>query len=198
MFCTVWKEVKQAWQCDVQKINWSYCREHALMRNSTLPQSSQELVGFICHFQNNFVKFSWDHISDSQHTTLQTVAMTRRGSPHGSPSGSVSGCRGVRCPSSCTELWACPLLTWVFCFQNSAKQIEFRFFFFSRDLRLLGSNIAATRRPRQASSGHHSTGPWARGKHPLCGFSLLTNIKDLASDFGHFCYPLFECHFVVV
>lgn len=33
--CTVWKDGKEAWQPDVQKINWSYCREHALMRNFT-------------------------------------------------------------------------------------------------------------------------------------------------------------------
>lgn len=83
---------------------------------------------------------------------------------------------------------------------DQTSQTEFRYIFFSFfrwDLGLLGSNIAANRRPQQTGSGHHSTGPWARGKHPPCGFPLLTNIKDPAFVFGRFCSLLVH-QFVVV
>lgn len=145
---------------------------------------------------------SWYHISDSQHTTLQIVAVTHVEVLHTVlwrfPERFLEWFSRCSLSKQLHRIGANPLLTWLFCFQKSTNPGKWSSAFFSRDLRLLGSNIAANRRPRQAGSGHQSSGPWARGKHPPCGFPLLTNIKDLAFASGHFCYPLFVCHFVVV
>lgn len=114
----------------------------------------------------------------------------------GSLSGSLSDSRGVCSWAAAQNRGQSTADTTVLLPEvNQLRQTEFSF---SRDLRLLGSNIVANRRPRQAGSGHHSTGPRARGKHPPCGCALLTNIKDLAFPFGHFWFPLFACHFLVV
>lgn len=154
------------------------------------------------NFQNNFVKCLGIIylIRNTQLCKLWLWHMSRFSTRFcgGSPSGSLSGSRGVQSPSSCTELG--PIRCWPDCSASRSQPTQangVQLFLFSRDLGLMGSNIAANRQPRQAGSGHHSTGPWARGKHPHCGFPL-TNIKDLAFSFGHFCYPLFVCHFVVV
>lgn len=167
-FCTVWKDVEEAWQHDVQKINSSHCtvtvsvyeesREHALMRNSTL----LVLVGLIYHLQNNFVKSLGIIylIHNTQLCKLWLWHMSRFSTRFcgGSPSGSLSGSRGVRSQSSCTE--SGPIHCWPDCSASRSQPTQANGVqLFSRDLRLLGSNIAVNRRPRQAGSGHHSTGP---------------------------------------
>lgn len=148
------------------------------------------------------LSFLGSYIWFTTHNSVNCGCDTCRGSPRGPTSGSVSGSRGVCSSKQLQRIvgQSSADLTFLLPEVDQPSQTEFRFYFFFLfcwDLRLLGSNIVANRRPRQAGSGHHSTGPWARGKHPPCGFPLLTNIKDLAFVFGCFC-SLFVHHFVVI
>lgn len=121
-----------------------------------------------------------------------------RGSPGGSPSSSFGGSRGVRSASSCTE--SGPICRRLDC-SASRKSTNpgkwssaFPGISSSRD-----QTRSLTGRLRQGpASGHRSTGPRARGKHPPCGFPLLKNIKDLAFLFGRVCCPLVACRFTAV
>lgn len=98
---------------------------------------------------------SWYHISDSQHTTLQIVAVTHVEVLHAVlwrfPERFLEWFSRCSLSKQLHRIGANPLLTWLFCFQKSTNPGKWSSAFFSRDLRLLGSNIAANRRPRQAA-----------------------------------------------
>lgn len=154
----------------------------------------------MCHFQNNFVKFLGIIylIHNTQLCKLRLWHMSRFSARSHEwfrerfPWRLLVQAAAENCG---------PVLRWPDCSASRSQptppnRVQI-FFFFCWVLGLLGSNTAANRRPQQAGSGHHSTGPWARGKHPPCGFPLLTNIKDLVLVFGRFC-TLFVHHFILV
>lgn len=188
-FCNVLNHVKGPWQRGVLTIS-SGQLQHALMRNSSLRQPSSYWLDLYTISKITLLNVSGSYIWFTTHNSANCGCDTCRGSPRGSPSGCLSGSRGVRSPSSCAE--SGPIRCWPDCSASRSQPTQangVQLFFFQWSRELLGSNIAANRRLRQAGSGHHSTGPWARGKHPPCGFPLLTNIKDLAFAFDQFCYP---------
>lgn len=140
------------------------------MRSFALLQPSSELVGLTVYTISKITLLSVavSYICFTTHSSVNCGYDTCRGSPRGT----------VAVPP--VVPWVVPVvftlqaaaqnrgqsaadLTVLLPEVNQPRQMEFSF---SRDLGLLGSNIAANRRPRQAGSGHHSTGPTGQRETP--------------------------------